>query len=66
MRLTAITMTLLLFGRIYDAGAVQARAVAGVELAGVFIEALPTLWRQTGTGAVFFDLRASAGYNFRL
>lgn len=52
-------------GRIYDAGAVQARAVAGVELSGIFVEALPTLWLQTGTGTVLFDLRARAGYNFR-
>lgn len=51
-------------GRVYNAGAVQARAVAGVELAGVFVEALPTLWLQTGTGSVLFDLRARAGYNF--
>lgn len=51
-------------GRIFDAGAVQARAVAGVELAGVFVEGLPTLWLQTGTGTVLFDLRARAGYNF--
>ncbi len=51
-------------GRIFDTGAVQARAVAGVELAGLFVEALPTLWLQTGTGTVFYDLRARAGYNF--
>ncbi len=51
-------------GRIFDAGAVQARVVAGVELAGVFVEALPTLWLQTGTGSVFVDLRARAGYDF--
>lgn len=52
-------------GRIYDAGAVQTRAVAGVELSGIFAEALPTLWLQTGTGTVIYDLRARAGYNFR-
>lgn len=51
-------------GRIFDMGAVQARVVAGAELAGVFAEVLPTLWLQTGTGTVFYDLRARAGYNF--
>lgn len=51
-------------GRVNNAGAVQARVVAGAELAGVFVEALPTLWLQTGTGTVLFDLRARAGYNF--
>lgn len=53
-------------GRIFDVGAVQARVVAGAELAGVFVEVLPTLWLQTGTGTVFYDLRARAGYNFGL
>lgn len=52
-------------GRIYNAGAVQARAVAGAELAGIFAEALPTLWLQTGTGTVIYDLRSRADYNFR-
>lgn len=52
-------------GTFYSVSTLQARAVAGVEVAGLFAEVLPTYWYFLEGFDGLFDLRARAGYNFR-
>lgn len=50
-------------GEIDSSSALQARAVAGAEVYGLFAEVLPTYWRFTGLDSGLFDVRARVGYN---
>lgn len=50
-------------GTIFSVDTLQVRGVAGVELGGLFAEALPTYWLRTESGLGLYDLRARAGFN---
>lgn len=52
-------------GTLFGVAALQARAVAGVEVVGLFAEALPTYWYFPEGFSSFFGLRARVGYNVR-
>ncbi len=50
-------------GQLYASSALQARAVAGAEVYGLFAEVLPTYWYYTSGSGSYVDVRVRAGFN---